>query len=346
MENRYKLSPDLQKKYLTRVEKTSRLSGDELAKLFGIVGRSYRDWRRGKFAITESAVNIIEKKYHVRFPYSKEKSLTSWKKSKLEAARKGGVNTLIKYGSPGTPEGRRKGGKHAMAILRAKGIIPPAKPFHFPKRTSSNLAEFVGILLGDGHIGKKQWSVTINSIVDKEYAEYIFKLAKKLFRFEPAFYKRKNMNAVVICGSGIKSIEYFRKLGLKVGNKVKQQVDAPKWIKDSYIYRISCLRGLMDTDGGVFLHRYYVNGKQYIYKKICFSNRSIPLLYFVADVLKGLSFTPKIIDEVENKKVWLYNAKEVESYLKIVGTHNSRLLKYQNINQTEASDSWSIREVC
>ncbi len=332
MENRYKIPPEIQKNYLKRVKEISGLSGDKLANLFGVVGRSYRDWRRGKYSVTEKAVNIIENKYNIRFPYSKAIALKSWKESKLAAARRGGLATLIKYGSPGTPEGRSKGGKHAMAILRAKGIVPPAKPFHFSETLSSELAEFVGILLGDGHIGKEQWSITVNSIADKDYAEYIFRLIKKLFRFEPAFYKRKKVNAIVISGSGVKSIKYFNKLGLKIGNKIKLQVDVPDWIKLVKSYRIATLRGLMDTDGGIFLHRYSVNGKEYIYKKICFSNRSIPLLYFVADVLRELNFTPKIIDKVENKKVWLYNAKEVESYLRLVGTHNFRLLKHQNIN--------------
>lgn len=88
------------------------------------------------------------------------------------------------------------------------------------------------------------------------------------------------------------------------------------------------MRGLMDTDGGVFLHRYKVNGKGYAYKKISFSNRSVPLLFFVANTLHELGFTPKIIDKIENKKVWLYNEQEVKRYLQIVGTHNARLLKY------------------
>ena len=43
---------------------------------------------------------------------------------------------------------------------------------------------------------------------------------------------------------------------------------------------------------------------------------------FVSDLAKDL--------KVENKKVWLYNKDEVEQYLKLVGTHNPRLLKYQS----------------
>ena len=84
----------------------------------------------------------------------------------------------------------------------------------------------------------------------------------------------------------------------------------------------------MDTDGGVFLHRYKVGGQEYKYRKISFSNRSVPLLLFVSNTLTELGFTPKIIDKVENKKVWLYNTNEVKKYLEVVGTHNPRLLKW------------------
>lgn len=332
MEYRYKLPRGLQREYLLKVEEISGFSADKLAKLFGIVGRSYRDWRREKYSITVKAVRMIEKKWKLHLPFSKKKAKKYWLENRIELSRKGGLTTLRKYGGPGTSEGRSKGGKHAMAILRKRGVIPPAKPFYYPKRPSSDLAEFIGILLGDGHIGREQWSITINSIADREYSKYISQLIEKLFGFKPSYYKRKKMNAVVISGSGIKSIKYFNKLGLKIGNKVKLQVDVPDWIKTTKNYRIDTLRGLMDTDGGVFLHKYKVNGKEYIYKKICFSNRSLPLLYFVADVLKELGFTPKIIDKVENKKVWLYNIKEVENYLKLVGTHNSRLLKYQMLS--------------
>jgi intein/homing endonuclease len=129
--------------------------------------------------------------------------------------------------------------------------------------------------------------------------------------------------------NGINLVNYLVKIGLRVGNKVKQQVDVPDWIKKSKEFRIACVRGLMDTDGGVFLHKYKVNGKVYAYKKICFTNRSVPLLIFVNDVLKEIGLTPKMITKVENKKVWLYNKQEVEQYLNLVGSHNSRLLKYQ-----------------
>src|SRR4030042_2565835 len=119
MENRYKLPIGIQRKYLLQVEKLSRLSGDNLARKFGIVGRSYRDWKREKYPITQKAVEIIKKTYGLKFPFSTRKAFDLWRKSKVETCRKGGIAVGLKYGGPGTPEGRSRGGKRAMAILRA-----------------------------------------------------------------------------------------------------------------------------------------------------------------------------------------------------------------------------------
>lgn len=85
----------------------------------------------------------------------------------------------------------------------------------------------------------------------------------------------------------------------------------------------------MDTDGGVFIHKYKVNNKTYSYRKINFTNRSLPLLNFVYNTLKEIGFTPKLLDKIENKKVWLYNTSEVARYLDVVGSNNQRLLKYK-----------------
>ncbi len=326
MENRYKIPTYLQKIYLEQTEQTSGLHGEQLAALLGIVGRSYRDWRRGKFALTEHAVKTIEKHFNIPFPYSKEKALLEWKQTKTIAAKKGGLARVQKYGFLGTPEGRSKGGKRGIQVLRERGLIPIPKPFLSPTDYSKELAEFVGILLGDGHIGKGQWSISLNATADKEYVLFVFDMIEQLFRFHPALYFRPDCNTAVIVGSGKRSIEYFTHIGLTIGNKVKQQVGVPNWITQNSSYSLACLRGLVDTDGGIFNHRYKVNGKLYMYKKFCFANRSIPLLSFVSDTLKTIDLTPKTIDKVENKRVWLYNQNEVKKYIERVGTHNPRLL--------------------
>lgn len=146
-----------------------------------------------------------------------------------------------------------------------------------------------------------------------------------MFGEEPKLYKRKDSKALVLYCNGRFMIRYLLGIGLKIGNKVKQQVDVPDWIKNYPPYKIACVRGLMDTDGGIFLHKYNVSNKEYFYNKLCFSNKSIPLLIFVEGTLRELGFTPKMINNIANKQVWLYNNTEVKDYLKRIGSSNPRL---------------------
>lgn len=327
MENRYKLPQNVQVEYLKAVQRESKFNNDELASLFGVVSRSFRDWKRGKYAIPQRVIEIVERKFRVSLPYSKLEAHSTWLQLKQAASKKGGLAVMKKYGGPGTPEGRSKGGKKGIQILRERGLIPQPKPFYKPLTQSEELAEFVGILLGDGHIGKEQWSITVSAKVDREYSQFIVQLIQGLFRFNPSYRVRGDCNVIVISGGGIGAIQYLINIGLIPGNKIKLQVDVPGWIKDNPAYSLACLRGLADTDGGIFKHTYTVNGKTYTYVKFAFVNRSIPLLQFALETLKSLQFNPKLIDKVANKRVWLYNQTEVMRYITLVGTHNPRLLK-------------------
>lgn len=329
MKKRIKFLKGKQRGFLLDVQNKSGLSTDELAKIAGIVPRSFRDWKREKLCMTVSAAEKFISRFNVDLPENIKIMQLRWIEFKREISKKGGISTFKKYGGPGTLEGRIKGGKKAIRILREKGIVPPIKVFKQPQKNEL-FAEFIGILLGDGGITKEQVVITLNSEMDKDYVDFVMDVENRLFGEKPKSFFRKNCKAIAIYLNGVGLVNLLIGCGMKIGNKVKQQVDVPDWIKKTQIFRIACLRGLMDTDGGVFIHKYKVNGKLYQYKKICFTNRSVPLLIFVKGVLEELGFTPKIITKVENKKVWLYNSEEVRQYLKVVGSSNKRLSLYYN----------------
>lgn len=318
-----------QRNFIELAHRKSGYSIDRLAEIAHVHPRSFRDWKREKLTMTLTAAERFCELFNILLPEDKNIMLARWEAKRREICRKGGFSCFRKYGNPATLDGCRKGGLKAIANLHKNGIVPIQKIYVFPKGYHENLAEFVGIMLGDGGITSGQCMITLNREADAEYVQFVLVFLEKLFGEKPKFFIRKDSKAIVIYYNGFLLIDYLVNLGLKVGNKVKQQVDVPEWVKENKNFKIACLRGLMDTDGGVFIHKYTVNGKEYFYKKICFSNRSIPLLKFVAKTLKELGFTPKIIDKVVNKKVWLYNSNEVNQYLVEVGTHNSRLLKYQ-----------------
>lgn len=124
----------------------------------------------------------------------------------------------------------------------------------------------MGIILGDGSIGKSQISITLHAEDDKEYSKFVVNLIKKLFDVYIGTCRKKACKAVSYNISRTELIRFCtKKLGLKQGNKVKQNVDIPAWIKRNKRYAIACVRGLVDTDGCIFSHKYKVNGKWYLY---------------------------------------------------------------------------------
>jgi len=312
--------------FFEEIHNHSGKSWDEIGRLVKLSGRTIRDWRRGVLLPNKEKIEKFAKLFQKKIPFVLEEREEYWTR---KYARKAAQAMLKKYGPPGTPEGRRKGGLISQQLRRKNpeyyrgiGVIVRGR-ISIP-RIGLELAEFIGTVLGDGSLTKDQCSIYFNMKKDKEYADYIEKLIQKLFKYNPYKYTREKYGVLILLTSGRNLIDFLTSKGLKIGNKVKQQVDVPLWIKKNFKFSLKCLRGLMDTDGGIFIHKYKVAGKIYCYKKICFTNKSQPLLDFAFTVLRKIGLTPKYQGE---KKVWLYSEKEVIKYLKIIGSSNPRLLK-------------------
>lgn len=148
---------------------------------------------------------------------------------------------------------------------------------------SESLAEIFGIILGDGRIrwdpaGRHyQLDVILNWVDEKDYVLYVKDLIMKEFQYHPKISRQINEDGSI--GKGIYLTIYSKKivhelisLGLIPGNKVENQIKVPKWIMESKIYIIACLKGLFDTDGSIFP----VMKENAI--KINFKNGSLPLV--------------------------------------------------------------------
>lgn len=298
-----------------------------LSNIAHVSTRTIRDWRTEKYHIPVRVVKTFCKKYKVKLPDNISMLSKNWKLMRKEISIRGAVARYKIYGNFSTPEGRRLGGHNALQILRKRGLMAwCSKPYIYPKR-SVKLAEFVGIMLGDGGITKEQATITLNTMADKKYIKYVANLGKGLFGQKPKIAPRNDCQATNLRYSGINLISYLLKIGLKTGDKVKQQVDVPIWIKSSIKYKVACLRGLMDTDGCISICTHKRKTKKYIYYNPCFANRSKPLLNFVTNTFEELNLRPSVAGE----RIWLYNKASVQDYFKIVGSSNFRLLKFKNI---------------
>lgn len=247
---------------------------------------------------------------------------------KSSKARLGGLRRVELYGNPGTWEGRSKGGKRTIAkfhndpaLARRTGFIV-RKEIRQPKESSA-LAEFIGIMLGDGGLsGNHQVSISFNYKTDRAYADYISKISKQLFRLNSHIHRRKKSNGADIVLSSSNLVDFLRARGLRVGNKVKNQVAVPQWVSKNPLYAVTCLRGLMDTDGGLYYHTYISKGKTYRYLKLGFCNRSKPLLHFVSMVLTKLGY--RISKSGDNLSI--PSETEVKRYFAEIGSSNPKHL--------------------
>lgn len=193
---------------------------------------------------------------------------------------------------------------------------------YIPHNHSDDLAEFVGILLGDGHLAPTQVTVTLGT-KELSYALYVASLMEKIFWSRPKVTITKRGDRVVYLGS-TKLVAWFLEMGL-VHNKVLSQVRIPPWCFTRKSFCRAVLRGLLDTDGSVY--RLRSGGIQ-----ISFCNRSRPLLRGSRAMLVRLGFSPS---RVGDKNIYLTRKADILKYTKEIGfsnqKHTQRLQEFSNI---------------
>ena len=195
---RIKFKKQLQTKFLSNVLKKLKIDWLELAKILKVHPRSLSDWKRARYTLPEKVfkkcIKLTKRKVKIP-PYKILPDFWSVKK----AARKAGLIVIQKYGNPGTLEGRRKGGLVSQQRRRLhpelyqhcnlrKKILKP--------RNTPELAEFFGIILGDGGINSDyQAVITLNRDNDKRYSYFVRDLIKKLFGITAEIYRYRSQRS-------------------------------------------------------------------------------------------------------------------------------------------------------
>jgi len=323
---RVKFKGHRQSEFLKEITRRTSLSSEEAAKLCNVCGRTFRDWKRGKYQMDYDALSKLCKASKTPVPKDIEKLPEFW--SVKKAASLGGKRRFELYGAPGTIESRRKGGLNSSRRFslnpewaKEKGFVI-RKQIKCPDKTSL-LAEFIGMMIGDGGVRNKyQITISYNWKEDHAYAVYIQKIVKNLFGISSIKYIREKLGSADVIVTSKNLIEFLESKGIKKGNKVVNQINIPDWIFESKKYQIACLRGLFDTDGSIYQHNYTVNRKKYRYIKMCFSNCSLPVLASIKRMLENLNFHP-IIDK-RQQGAYLNRPFEVDRYFLEAGTNNPR----------------------
>lgn len=181
-------------------------------------------------------------------------------------------------------------------------------PATIPCIHTRSLAEFFGIMLGDGCLTPTQVTVTLGN-KELDYVKYVSTLITKLFNIIPKIYVRPKGYYVIYFGS-VKIVKWLQTNGL-VFNKVKNQVKAPDWIFRKHFLMEGFLKGFFDTDGSVYRLRFGV--------QLAFTNRSIPLL-------RGLKYSLDVLGYFPSKicgfKIYLTRKKYVLRFIKRINPAN------------------------
>lgn len=294
----------------------------QIAETVGVCIRTVSDWRRGKYTIPSEAFQKLTLLGAIDQASVKREIVGDWWHNR-EAGEKGARVTMQRHGPPGTPEGRRKGGKNSYAARRGRaGEIFTPKSMRKPRK-SVLLAEFIGILIGDGGMTRYQVVVTTNSVDDYEYSLFIANLSQRLFGMMPNLSERKDSQCITIVTSSVELVKFLKTAGILQGDKLKQNLNVPTWIFKNKAFEVACLRGMFDTDGCVFQERHKIKGKMYCYPRLSFVSASEHLRLSIYNILEDLEFTPKIRN---NRSVNLERRCDIESYFRVVGTSNPKHL--------------------
>lgn len=197
----------------------------------------------------------------------------------------------------------------------------------FQKKTKE-LAEFFGIISGDGHLFDKgrvhRIAITLNLTEDFKYVNYVIDLIKKLFNVKSSLQKRESEHTYnVIVHSKVIS-KFISSLGFPNGKK-KNKLRIPVWVCKNKDFIYLFLRGLIDTDGSLFFAKrgtYKLN--QYPVIELKFSDEQF--VNDISNALKKIDIEHIIINHDNDYKIQINGKYKIEKWAEKIGFKNFNLI--------------------
>lgn len=207
---------------------------------------------------------------------------------------------------------------HDYIIIKNK-----TQEIKIPNGLDENLAEFLGLLAGDGYVSNVNYevSITCHKILDKDYINNkVSRLFFDLFSMNVIIKEEKNNN-VIRCLVHSKILSEYLTSNFQVpSGKKKGKLHIPGLVKPKKELLISYIRGLFDTDGSVYLRR-----KSGLVISII--SRDSVFLDEVKDALNGLDYSPSI----SGKNLYIYRQEQVKRFMVEISPSNRKhLQRYDN----------------
>jgi len=205
--------------------------------------------------------------------------------------------------------------------------------------SKKELAELVGILLGDGSLSLKEnnprtnnrLKISFNSRDDREYIYYVEKMIETLFDEKPKIKFRKNENTADLFIFKKKIIDYLSKdVGLKLSPKWNTAVIPTEFMQ--YPFSLDVLRGYFDTDGCLVT----TNNNGTIYPRLEMKICPSPMQSQFIDILNENEFKFGVYPIGNGKvRVQLNGKGQLKRWIDLVGFSNSKhtmkIKRFQNL---------------
>ncbi len=216
------------------------------------------------------------------------------------------------------------------------------------KEMSKELAELIGIITGDGHVGiykkcdgRNKHPIVICGHKTEDldyYRDYLNNLFKKLFNVELKlrFSNQENTLYATIDSMCIAYFFYYS-VGLPIGNKVSRTT-IPKCIQESETeIKTAFIRGLADTDSSISFKK--GSREMNCYPTISIKQKSKQIIEDLSEALSVLGFTMCTeYDIIDNDKrgftsighrIYISGKPNLEKWMNMIGFSNPKhLTKY------------------
>ncbi|MEK7508140.1 MAG: hypothetical protein AAB602_03610 [Patescibacteria group bacterium] len=188
--------------------------------------------------------------------------------------------------------------------MKARGLIHSEYP-EFER--SGDLAELIGVMLGDGHICKFPRTESLRIVSNAKNYGFIkryTKLVQKIFSKIPYVARSNISNATTIT---LYQKQISKRLGIPCGARKNRKITVPNWILANKKYIVRYLRGLYEAEGSFCVH------KPTSTYKLLFRNRNLSMLANVFRLMKKFKFHPHhSTDQIQiSRKQEVYKAMKL-----------------------------------
>jgi DNA-binding transcriptional regulator WhiA len=218
-------------------------------------------------------------------------------------------------------------------------------------RINENLAEVVGVFIGDGCLsnfenhGRRKTCITFCGSWENDeiyYNKKIVCILNKEFNCSKKYHHSKKDNTLRYALHGKEIVNFFIDLGMPIGIK-GNRIEIPKEILNDEKMTLACIRGIFNTDGSVYSRyskKYNRHPNAYLnYAVVQFKMKNWKVIGQIKGILEKQGLRVNKITKVLNCQVIrITEQKSVKQFFDMVGfTHPYHERRYLDIVKEKSS---------